>query len=466
LTSISIGSGVTSIGSNAFFKCSGLTSITVDSNNTTYKSDENCLIVISTNTLFCGSNNSVIPNYVVTINNAAFYGCTGLTSITIPNSVTTIGVSAFTNCTGLTSITIPNTVTSLGNQVFYGCTGLTSVTIGSGITSLGVGEFVGCTGLTNIFIPSTVTTIEAPNYGSSLFYNCTSTMTITCGATEKPAGWGTYWNYYSSTGTLTVSWGQTAGENPTTITVNNTSGSALTDAYLCINKADTSLTTIKVNDTEVATSITSGDQQINITIPTGISTIKIINSGNWCGHTSCYPIIAYYYVDYDLGGDIYDSAYAKYITSISFDSYCTQIGGLQYATGLTWEDIAIPSSVTIIDNSAFFGCTGFTSVSIPNTITAIYNSSFRACTNLSSINIPNSVTHIDQCAFMGCTSLTSIFIPSSVTAIDSPSGGRIFTQCSSSLQIRCGASSQPAGWSSGWNNNGTVNLSVTWGQSS
>ncbi len=35
----------------------------------------------------------------------AFYGCSGLTSITIPESVTSIGGSAFSDCSNLTSVT-------------------------------------------------------------------------------------------------------------------------------------------------------------------------------------------------------------------------------------------------------------------------------------------------------------------------------------------------------------------------
>ena len=60
----------------------------------------------------------------------AFYNCTGLTSITIPNSVMSIGYSAFYGCSGLTSVEIPYSVTSIGEWAFYNCK-VASVTIGN-----------------------------------------------------------------------------------------------------------------------------------------------------------------------------------------------------------------------------------------------------------------------------------------------------------------------------------------------
>ena len=106
LTSITIPDSVTKIDGYAFADCTGLTSITVSDGNKKFDSRNNCngIITTASNTLISGCKNTDIPDSVTSIGYGAFYGCTGLTSITIPDGVTSIGDGAFADCTGLASV--------------------------------------------------------------------------------------------------------------------------------------------------------------------------------------------------------------------------------------------------------------------------------------------------------------------------------------------------------------------------
>ena len=165
---------VTSIGIAAFFECSGLTSVTIPNSVTSIGNEAFC---------WCSGLTSVtIPNSVTRIGHVAFGGCSGLTSVTIPNSVTSIGVQAFCWCSGLTSVTIPNSVTSIGAGAFSWCYGLTSVTIPHSVTSIGDGAFNGCSGLTSVTIGSGVTSI-----GRQAFANCPELLDVYCYAEKVPS---------------------------------------------------------------------------------------------------------------------------------------------------------------------------------------------------------------------------------------------------------------------------------------
>lgn len=120
LTSVHIPKSVTTIETGILNYCESVTAITVDTANPAYDSRDNCnaIIATKTNTLVCGCQNTIIPNTVTAIGFYAFYGCSGLTSITIPESVTSIEDFAFDICKNLPTVHIPKSVTSIGPRVF------------------------------------------------------------------------------------------------------------------------------------------------------------------------------------------------------------------------------------------------------------------------------------------------------------------------------------------------------------
>jgi len=192
---------VTSIGNCAFMRCSGLATIEVESGNTKYDSRDNCNAIIetNTNTLIAGCKNTVIPNSVTSIGSSAFYHCSGLTSVTIPNSVTSIGIYAFSRCSGLTNVSIPNTVTSIGEDAFYGCSGLTSVTIPNSVTSIGQDAFRNCSGLTSVTVehssplPVEYNTFALYQNGEYITNNATLYVPYGCAAAyQSSEGWSTF----------------------------------------------------------------------------------------------------------------------------------------------------------------------------------------------------------------------------------------------------------------------------------
>ena len=194
---------ITSIGRNAFYRCTNLTDITIpdtvtmicDSAFSGCKSLTSIKIPNSVKDIGqgafsgCTSLTSInIPYGVTMIEPGTFSNCTNLTSVTIPNSVTEICHNAFRHCESLKSITIPNSVTSIDAWAFWGCTSLTSISLPNNITSIGNGLFNSCSNLTSVSIPDSVTTI-----GDHSFFECTRLSSIIIPEGVTSIGWNAFY---------------------------------------------------------------------------------------------------------------------------------------------------------------------------------------------------------------------------------------------------------------------------------
>ena len=386
LETFNVGENVTKISSTLLILCGSLASINVAPANNYYRSSGNCLIETGSKTLVIGCNTSIIPTdgSVTSISDYAFAGRAGLTSIIIPDSVTSIGDYAFSGCTGLTSITIPNSVTSIGGYAFRGCTGLTKV---------------------NWNATACIDAGSEGTYHSPIFSGCTNLATVNIGekVTTIPS-----WAFYNCTGLTSV----TIGNNVTSIGSNAFSG--------C-----TGLTNISGPSDMVGT---VSQQARPTSFVVNITSRDSIGASAFRGCTGLTSITIPDSVT-NIGNSAFDGCTG--LTSIVIPDSVTNIGGYVFdgCTGLT--SIIIPDSVTSIGDYAFSGCTGLTSITIPNSVTSIGRYAFSGCTGLTSVIIGNGVTSIGDYAFEYCSGLTSITIPDSVTSI----GYEAFSGCSGLTNI-------------------------------
>ena len=360
----------------------------------------------------------VIEDGVTSIGSSAFYDCTGLTAVTIPAGVTSIGDYAFNYCTGLTTITIPASVTSIDDYAFAGCSNLATMTVEAGnkvydsrnscnaiiekesntliagckntiipddVTNIGNNAFEGCDGLTTVTIPAGVTYI-----GKDAFYNCTAVTDVYCNADPTKLTWdegecddfkedgstiihvadADPWNakfgcvvngiFRDSSPIKTVDWEY----NSTTKTL-TFSGTGLIPSYY-----DPSARPWNDYVEEVE----------NIVIEEGV---KGIGTSAFKG--------------------------CENLTTVTIPASVMNIGkgAFDNCSGLT--TITFPASMRTIGNYAFRSCIGLTSVTFPSSVESIDDQAFYGCTGLTTVTIGSGVTYIGLDAFYQCTAVTDVY---------------------------------------------------------
>lgn len=163
VTSLSIPASLQVIpGHTRFYNLMNLKDIMVDENNPIYDSRNNCNAVVerNTNTLVLGAINTVIPESVTTIGEAAFR-YRNIEKIIIPDNIVNIDLCAFYECDKLNSVILPEHLVSIGQNAFSYCDVLKSISIPQSVNSIGVEAFIGCDSLTSVRV-GMVTPISIP----------------------------------------------------------------------------------------------------------------------------------------------------------------------------------------------------------------------------------------------------------------------------------------------------------------
>ena len=464
-TSLTISSG-TSIGARSFYKNTGLTSVSIGSSITSIGENAFCSCSNLATVKF-GTASSTGECNISTIGNGAFSGCSNLTSVYCYGGIAkwlaisfgNVGSNPFCatsstktqyfylNGTSTSSITIPYDVTEIKAYAFYNNRAITTLNLGTNSTTQACSvnnictyAFYGCTNLTTINCYGGITkwlNIAFADQYANPFYPTTSTKTfkldnsavtaviIPDDVTEVKAH-----AFYNNTAITSLTIG-TGLKNIRTNAFYNCTNLAIIN-FNATNCADLSSSTYAFNNAG-----TAGDG-ITLNIGSGVNVIP--------GYLF-YPSVS--------NGNA--SSRAK-LTSVVFadESSCSTIKNYAFAYTNQLTSIRLPSIITAINSSAFTS-SALTSTYFDGTVKQWCNITFGNMSanpvyisqNLyinnelvENLVIPSDVDIIKAYAFYNDTSITSVHIPTSITNIASDA----FNNCKNIVKTQYAGS--PKQWSS------------------
>ena len=289
-----------------------------------------------------------------------------------------VGDYAFTSCTSMTTATI-NNKGSIGYEVFKGCSSLQTATLGEEITDIGPYAFDGCSALQAIVIPNAVQTL-----GSHAFSYCSSMSSVQMGSGV------TYIATYAFSGCSSLTSMQ-IGSNVKTIS---------SYAFSCCSI----LPSIQIPQavTNMGHSVFYGCSSLSeVLMDDGEETLSIGSNVNYVN---------------DYGNPFFSSCPLDTVyigRNISFNK-TSGYGYSPFYRNTTLRSVTITDEETEISENEFYGCTNLKNVRIGDGVTTIGNWAFSGCANLDYFAFGSNLQYIGNEAFSDCTNVTKIYSKASM----------------------------------------------------
>ena len=431
LTSVSIPSSVTSIGTRVFTGCTKLTQIDVDpANNNFYLEGEYGMLFNSSNKLICCPyyvEGEVVLNDGETFDKYAFESCENITKIVIGSGVTTIPQYAFVNCKNLETVVLPDTVTTIDNYAFSDCESLKNIVIPQSVVKIGNYAFKNCVSLTSIDISSIAAAEKAANFGTYMFYGCTSLKDVTfpVGVTSIPTS-----TFYGCTSleSIVIPEGVTVINTNTFFNCESLKSVVLPSTLVTIGSKAfancTSLVSIDIPDSvatmngafmgcENLTDMNISDTNQNFRKDEKGIVYDKENKIVFCPSSVSGKLV----IEKGVGLAVYAFDSCNKITEIVLPEDLVEIpeGAFRNCSSLT--KLVIPEKVLTVGMLAFSGCTSLESIVIPDNVTTLSTNAFLNCESLTSITFGKGLTALTATCFKGCTSLKEITLPETIITV-------------------------------------------------
>ena len=362
-----------------------------------------------------------------------------------------------------TKLVIEEGVPNIGPYAFHGFSSLTDITIPSSVRAINYNAFSECGNLVSINIPATVLQID----NASCFLN-DSKLTAINVASDNPAYKSIDGVLYTKDGTELVccptgkalvsipdgvqTIGYEAFYNNKNLTTVELPASVKKIDDVAFDSSSLTSITIPENVEEIGYASFRYTNLTSINIPDGVvytstdvfaycTSLKTASVGNGLSFIT-YRLFAgcSSLTSVNLGNQIYtienDSfAGCKALTAfhVSKDNpnWMTTGDGCIYTKDGTElvkvpagkADIIIPASVTRIRAQAAYECENLTSVNFPNNVTSIGYSSFRQCANLKTVTIGSGVKSIESDAFYASWQITDVYCYANPDSLEWIDGG-------------------------------------------